>query len=140
VQRFSIGHDPRRIEFPAQNPIEPISFCRFRLTFVTAAQDGNATSADLQRASEFFDDWSLAGSPNGQVANADDEATQRALPKNSFPIQLESELDDSLVDERERVKNSAQKRSAKSAATAKDDVDAELLEIFKFAAHIVSDE
>jgi hypothetical protein len=76
---------------------------------------------------EFFHDRRLTRSADRKISDADDKATKRALAKNSFPVQVEPELDDPFVDKREGIKKSAQNPSAKAAATAKDNVDPELL-------------
>ena len=80
---------------------------------------------------QFFHDRRFAGSANGQVADADDEATERAFAKNPVPIKKEPQLHDALVDKRETVEQSAQKRRAHAVAAFEDDVDRKLLEIFK---------
>src|SRR5436305_1555718 len=87
--------------------IDPISFHGFRHALLAATKDRNSTAAQLQRTREFFHDRRFTGAADREIPDADDEATERALAENSFPIQVESELDDPFVDKRERVKNSA---------------------------------
>src|SRR5947209_11995769 len=103
-----------------QQPVEPISFGRLRHAFVTAAQDGDASAAGLQRPREFFHHRCLTRSADREIPDANDKAAKRALAENSFPIQIKPELDDSFVNKRERVKNSAQNRGAKSAARSEE--------------------
>src|SRR5882724_9273455 len=98
-----------------QQPVEPISFGRLRHAFVTAAQDGDAPAAGLQRPREFFHHRCLTRSADREIPDANDKAAKRALAEDSF------------VNKRERVKNSAQNRGAKSAAPLKHHVDSELL-------------
>ena len=83
----------------------------------------------------FLDDRRLARSADGQVANADDETAERALPKDPLPIKKQAKLHDPLVNERKRVKNPAQDRGAKSAAPPENDVDGKLLEAFNPVTH-----
>ncbi|MEY2556486.1 MAG: hypothetical protein QOF93_1630, partial [Verrucomicrobiota bacterium] len=139
-EKFSVGDDAWRIDIFGEQSIEPISLARFRHALVAAAQDRDTTAPELKGAREFFHHWRFTRSTDSEVSNADDEATERALAENSFPIQIKPELDDPLVDKREGVKHSAQNRSAKATAAAKDDVDPELLQIFKRAPHMISDE
>ena len=110
-----------------QQPVEPISLAGFWHTLITAAENCHAPAAGLECASKFLHHWRFARSADREISDADDETTERALAKNSFPIQIKPELDDSFVNKRERVKNSAQNRGAKSAAPLKHHVDSELL-------------
>jgi len=80
----------------------------------------------LQRAREFFRDRSFARAANRQVSDADNKATERAFAQNSFPVKIQTQLDKPLVNEGQRVKNSAQDRRTKSATTLKDNIDAKL--------------
>ena len=105
--------------------------CRTRHTLVTAAQNRDPASAGLQSARNFFDDRRLARSANGQIADADDEATERAFAKDAVPIKKEPQLHNALVDKRETMENAAQKRRAHAVAALENDVDRELFEIFK---------
>ena len=107
--------------------IKPTSFRRLRDALVTAREDGDATTAGLQRARELFNDRRLPRPAHGQIANADDETTESAFAENSFSIKIEPQLHDALEDERERMENSAQNTGAKSVATFEDNVDRELL-------------
>ena len=126
-QMRAIRDDARRIDIFAEQAIKPGSIRWFRHALVTAAQDRNPTPANLQRTREFFDNRSFTRSADGEISDANDEATKRALAKNAFAIQIESELNDSLVDKREPVKNAAQNRRAKSTTPAENNVDSELL-------------
>ena len=133
---FSVGHDAWRIDIFGQQSIEPISFCRLRHAFVTAAQDGDAPTAGLQRPREFFHHRRFTRSADREIPDANNKAAERALAENSFPIQIKPELNDALVKEGQEVKNSAQNGLAKPTATPEHDVDSELLQIFKRATHL----
>ena len=50
------------------------------------------------------------------------------LAKNAVPVKIKAQLDEAFVDERERVKQRAEKRGANAVATLEDNVDGELLE------------
>jgi hypothetical protein len=84
----------------------------------------------LQRTRKLFDNGRLARSAYRQITDANDEATQRPLAENPFAVKIEAQLDDALVNEGERVKNSAKDIRAKTVATTENDVDPELFQIF----------
>ena len=107
--------------------IKPSAFRRLRNAFVTARENGNTTTAGLQRARKLFNDRRLPRPAHGEIANADDETTESAFAENSFSIKIEPQLHDALEDERERMQDSAQDTGAKSVTTFEDNVDRELL-------------
>ena len=100
-----------------------------------AAQDGDAPAAGLQRPREFFHHRRLTRSADREIPDANDKAAKRALAEDSFPIQIKPELDDSFVNKRERVKNSAQNRRTNAALSFQNNVDGKLLEIFNPVRH-----
>jgi hypothetical protein len=81
----------------------------------------------LERAREFFDDRRLARAADRQVPDADNETTERTLAEKAFPVEIKAELNETFVNKRERVKNSAQNTRTKAMAPLEDDVDSELL-------------
>ena len=89
----------------------------------------------MQSAREFFDDRRLARTADRQVPDADDQTTESALAEKAFPVEIKPDLNEAFVNKRKRVKNSAQNTRAKAMAPLEDDVDSELLQIFKTAAH-----
>jgi len=89
----------------------------------------------LQRAREFFDDRGLARAADSQVPNADDQTTERALSEKTFPVEIKAELNETFINKRERVENSAQNTRAEAVAALENDVDPKLLQILKVAAH-----
>src|SRR5260370_10334450 len=114
-------------------PIQPVSSTWHAL--VTAAQDRDLAATRLQSARELFDDRRLARAADRQVPDADDQTTKRALAEKAFPVEIKPELNETFVNKRERVKNSAQDTCAKAMAPLENDVDSELIQIFKTAAH-----
>jgi hypothetical protein len=113
--------------------MQPAAFAWY--AFVTPGQDGNAPATRLQGTRKFFDDRSLSCAANREVADADDQAAERSLAENSFPVKVKAKLNQAFINERQRVENSAQNRSASALTTPENDVDAELFQIFKPPAH-----
>ena len=61
-----------------------------------------------------------------EVADADNEATECSLAENSFPVKVEAQLNEALVNERQRIENFTQHGGANAAAALKHHVDPEL--------------
>ena len=57
------------------------------------------------------------------------------LAKNAVPVKIKAQLDEALVDERERIKQRTKKRGANAVATLEDNVDGELLEALSALRH-----
>ena len=89
----------------------------------------------MQLAREFFDDRGLARTADSQVPNADDQTTESALSEKTFPVEIKPELNETFINKRESVENSAQNTRAKAVAALENHVDPKLLQIFKVAAH-----
>ena len=81
----------------------------------------------MQSAREFFDDRRLACAADRQVPDADDETTERTLAEKAFPVEIKPELNETFVNKRKGVKNSAQNTCAKAMAPLEDNVNSELL-------------
>ena len=77
-------------------------------------------------AREFFHNRRLTRAANGQVANADNQTTKRAFAQNSFPVKVETQLDETVVNERQCIENCAQNGSANAVAAFEHNVDPEL--------------
>ena len=83
--------------------------------FELASALGKASAG--KHLGKFLDIPEIGVIVDGKISDANDEATKRALTKNAFAIQIESELNDSLVDKREPVKNAAQNRRCDQAGS-----------------------
>jgi hypothetical protein len=81
----------------------------------------------LQSTRKLFHDGRFPRATDGQIADADDQATEYPLPKDSFPIKIKAKLNETFVDEGKRVKDSAQKRGANATAALENNIDPELL-------------
>jgi hypothetical protein len=94
----------------------------------------------LQGTGKFLYDRRFPGPTDGQVPNANDQTPERALAKNSFPVQQKTKPDDLPVNPREGEQQGAQKRGANSTSPLQHDVDPKLFQRFKTATHEVNDE
>src|SRR6266550_5665535 len=104
-------------------PAAPASLARDAL--VTAAENRHSPSAGLQSAGKLLNNRRLTRSADREIADADHETSERAFAENSFAIKIKSELHYSVVAERERVKNTAQDRSANAMTPFEDDINPE---------------
>jgi hypothetical protein len=91
----------------------------------------------LQGACELFHDRSFSSAAHGKVADADNQTTECALTENSAAIESEPQLDDPFVHERKSVQDSAQDARSNAMSPFQNDVDRELLKIFKSLAHLL---
>src|SRR6266404_8339578 len=114
-------------------PVQPVSSKWY--AFVAAAQDRDLAASRLQRAREFFNDWGLARAADSQIPNADDQTTESALSEKTFPVEIKPELNETFINKRERVENSAQNTRTEAVAALEHDVNPKLLQILKVAAH-----
>ena len=107
--------------------------------FITAAEDGDAATGFLERAGEFFDHGGLAGTADGEVADADDEGADRVTAEDGIMIEAGAEPHDAGVDGGEEKKKGLQEGGSPSSRTVEDDVGGELLEGFEgFQSHGLS--
>src|SRR5438874_4500902 len=138
-QGFPIGNDAWWIGIVAAYLCQQTALARARNTFITTAKNGNVTSSFLQSTGKFFHNRSLARSTDSEIPDADNENAESPLTKNSFAIKEETELHESFVNEREKIKKRPQQSRANSAPTFENDIDRKLLEIFQRAAHSIAD-
>src|SRR6266404_608466 len=106
-------------------PAQPVSLARYAL--ITAAQDGNAPSACLQRTGELLNNRRLTRATHGKITNADNETAERAFAENPLPIEIKPHLHQPVVNERKRIKNPAQHRRANTVTALENHVDPKLL-------------
>src|SRR5262249_15728310 len=90
----------------------------------------------MQSAGKLLNNRGLTRSADGKIANANHETAQCTFAENSFAIKIKPELHEPVVNERERVKNPAQDRSANAVTSFENDVDPKLFQAFKPAAHL----
>src|SRR5919201_1793927 len=132
-ERSPIRHYARRVEVSFKQPVEPVAFTWH--TFVTATQNGHAPPAGLERTRELLHNRRFAGAADRQIADTNDQAAKRALPKDSLSIKIQSQVHQPLLNERHPVENTAQHPGACAVTPLQNDVDGKLLEIFPPTRH-----
>jgi hypothetical protein len=101
---------------------------RFGNRLIAAAEDGDAATGLLQGAGEFFNDGGFTGSTDGEVANADDEGTDRVTADDGVVIKAGAEAHDAGVNRGEKQEERLKEGGAASGRAVENDVGGELLE------------
>jgi hypothetical protein len=101
--------------------------------FVTATEDGDATSVLGKDTGEEFDDWGFAGAADGEVADADDGATDRVTFQPAVVIEVPAPAHDLGVEAGKDPSDGAEEAGAKAFAFFEDDLNGELFELFEGA-------
>ena len=101
---------------------------RFRDGLVAATENGDAATGFLERAGEFFNDGGFTGSTDGEVANADDEGTDRVTADDGVVIKAGAEAHDAGVNRGEKQEERLKEGGAASGRAVENDVGGELLE------------
>jgi hypothetical protein len=104
-------------------PAPPIASPRDAL--VSTAKNRHSSSSGLQSTGKLLNNRRFTRSADSKITDADYETTERAFAENSFAIKIKPELHHPVVDERERVKDTAQNGSANAMTSFEDDIDPE---------------
>ena len=67
-------------------------------TFISAAEDGDASARFLEGSGEFFDDGCFPCTSDGEVADADDHHTDRVAAENGVLVKAGANAHDACVD------------------------------------------
>jgi hypothetical protein len=135
--RFSVRNNAgRRRGAAGEKTVGEASEERLGDGFVAAAKDGDAAPGLLQGAGEFFDDGSFAGATDGEIADADDQGTNRVTAEDGVVIKAGAKAHDAGVDSGEEKKEGLEEGGAAASGAVEDDVGGELLEGFEgFQCH-----
>jgi hypothetical protein len=79
----------------------------------------------VQRAGKLLNNRRLARPADSKITDADHETSERAFAEKSLAIEIKPELHQPVIDKRERVKDTAQDRSANAMPSSEDNVDPE---------------
>ncbi len=130
--RFSVGNNPRRGGDAAwEKLIGQAGEERFGSAFVATTEDSDAASCFVERASKFLDDGSLAGSPYGEIADADDHDADGVSAEDSILVEAGTQAHDACVNRSEEEKERFKEGCAASSRTIKDDIGGKLFERFE---------
>ena len=106
--------------------------------FVAPAENANPPAFLLEPPCEHFNDGSLAGAADGEVANTDDRRAEMVVGLYAVSKQREPALHEGVEEPRQPIEHSAQQRRLQPAPASEDDVHAELFEpVEVFFSHAV---
>jgi hypothetical protein len=103
--------------------------------FVSTAQDGNASSAGLEIAGQFFNHGSLACASDGQVSDADHGASDLMPPQEMCREEAQPQDNNRQIEIGDRQKNGPENSGTFSRTTLQDHVNCELLKTVEETAH-----
>ena len=135
--RFSVGDNagrgwgPTGEEFIGQAGEEGFGY-----GFVTATEDGDATSGFEEGAGEFFHHGGLAGTADGEVADADDHDADRVAAEDGVLVEAGADAHDAGVKGGEEKKEGLEEGGSATGGTIEDDIGGKLFEGFEgFEGH-----
>ena len=135
--RFSVGDNTRggggaaREELIGQAGEEGFGY-----GFVTATEDGDATSGFEEGAGEFFHHGGLAGTADGEVADADDHDPDRVAAEDGVLVEAGADAHDAGVKGGEEKKEGLEEGGSATGGTIEDNIGGKLFEWFEgFEGH-----
>ena len=135
--RFSVGDNagrgwgPTGEEFIGQAGEEGFGY-----GFVTATEDGDATSGFEEGAGEFFHHGGFAGTADGEVADADDHDPDRVAAEDGILVEAGAKAHDAGVEGGEEEKERFEEGGSATGGTIEDNIGGKLFEWFEgFEGH-----
>ena len=116
--RFSVGDHAGRGRGPAgEKFIGQAGEEGFGYGFVTATEDGDPTAGGEEGAGEFFDHGGLAGTADGEVADADDHDADRVAAEDGVLVEAGADAHDAGVDGGEEEKERLEEGGSATGGT-----------------------
>ena len=119
----AVAHNARRRLVGVREAIPEFFPKRLGLALVAAAEDGDAPAAVAQRPRKFLDHWRLARAAHSQVADNDNEATQRLIVKDALPVKPEPRLRDPAEQPGQRLQERPVNGRPRARAPPVDEID-----------------